>query len=162
MFYFLNWDQLQFSAQLPGPWPSAGLLSLSPLGLGLLGDPACPLSPDGHESVAPCLLAASFTGKRLTSRRLSPSPHPANTRVHPSHLPPRADHCGRCLTCARSASRRRFRSHNGRSTPTPSSLPTTTHVDPLPKRPPSSPLWCTTFIAHSSPMLDRPAPPLTL
>jgi hypothetical protein len=46
---------------------------LSPLGLGLSAGPACPLSPTYRALVAPCPIAASLTGKCLTSRRLCPS-----------------------------------------------------------------------------------------
>jgi hypothetical protein len=47
---------------------------LSPLGLGPLAGPAHPLGPADRTSVAPCPIAASLTGKCLTSRRFHPSP----------------------------------------------------------------------------------------
>jgi hypothetical protein len=59
-----------------GPFPFSfpnRPLSLSPLGLSLSADPARPLGPAGHASVAPCPIAASLAGKRLTSRCLHPS-----------------------------------------------------------------------------------------
>jgi hypothetical protein len=45
----------------------------SPPGLGLSAGPSRPLGPVDRTSVAPCRIAASHTGKRLTSRRLRPS-----------------------------------------------------------------------------------------
>jgi hypothetical protein len=134
--------------------------STSPHWPSLLARPVCPLGPYGLESVVPCPLAASFTGKRLTSRCLRPPLRPAEMRAPLDHLPHQADRCCHCLACARSASRRCFRSRNGRSTA--SSLPTTTPADPLPKWPPSSPLWHTTITAYSCLMPGGIFPPLTL
>jgi hypothetical protein len=57
-----------FSFQPPVPPP------LSPLGLGPLAGPAHPLGPADRTLVAPCPIAASLTGKCLTSRRFHPSP----------------------------------------------------------------------------------------
>jgi hypothetical protein len=112
-----------FSQAAPTSFSSTGSLSLSPLGLGLSVGLACPLGPAGRESVAPCPLAASFVGKRLTSRRLRPSPCPADTWAPPGHLPPWADHRCHHLTCARATSRHRFHSHNDQSTPPPHHSP---------------------------------------
>jgi hypothetical protein len=46
----------------------------SPLGLGLSTGPSRPLGPADRTSGAPCRIAASHTGKCLTSRRFHPSP----------------------------------------------------------------------------------------
>jgi hypothetical protein len=56
---------------------------LSPLGLDLSAGPARPLGSTDRASVAPCLIAASLTGKCLTSRRLCPSPCLANRWAPP-------------------------------------------------------------------------------
>jgi hypothetical protein len=87
-------------------------------------------------------------------------PFPLLPRVR-RHLLLRADRRRRHLACAHAASRRRLRSHNGRSTYS-SSLPTTP-----PGRFPSEmttfiPLWSTTATARSPPMPGHPAPPPTL
>jgi hypothetical protein len=58
-------------------------LSLSPLGLGLTAGPARPLGPADRASVVPCPIAASLMGKRLTLRRLCPSPFPADRWAPP-------------------------------------------------------------------------------
>jgi hypothetical protein len=102
---------------------------------------ACPLGPASRESVAPCPRAASFTGNRLTSRCLHPSPRLADMQAAPSHLPPRADHCYRCLACARAASLRCFRSRNSRSNQP--------HCSPHhPSRSPSETAGFITIMAH--------------
>jgi hypothetical protein len=54
-----------------------------PLGLGLSADPSCPLGPADRASVAPCQIAASHTGKRLTSCHLRPSPFLADRWAPP-------------------------------------------------------------------------------
>jgi hypothetical protein len=58
-------------------------LPLSPLDLGLSAGPARPLGPADCTSVAPCLIAAFLKGKRLSSRRLRPSPCLANRWAPP-------------------------------------------------------------------------------
>jgi hypothetical protein len=67
---------------LPYSFPSRPL-SLSSLGLSLLASPAHPLGLASHVSVAPCPIAASLTGKCLTSCHLRPSPCPADRWVPP-------------------------------------------------------------------------------
>jgi hypothetical protein len=149
----LFWAQLRFSAQ-PRPtsifFPQPAFFPPFPAGPQPLDRP---VSPVGHALVAPCLLTASLTGRRLQSCRLCPSPCPADRwappviphlRLRPSSAasppPPATPHTAQHHTSGRRPSCYSPQYHSPLNSPlnlTPSSMTLKSLMPPLPPlRPP--------------------------